>query len=225
MRKLLIPLFALSLSAQASTVATEKFVCPVGGEKFTAQMAMSGTAFGQYLDFKPYGPIFAPPPLPVCPGNKLVMYKTFSPAEVVSLTAFLKSGHYLSKDRKHSPYYLAARLMRHLDEPQEKIARALLMSTWEADEPALYQEYAAEALKAFGMALEGNYDSRMGRLNDEVVAGELERRLGRFDEAGARFERLSREDLQPYHRKWIALQLQLIAQKSTLNTEAPTSDR
>lgn len=51
--------------------------------------------------------------------------------------------------------------------------------------------YATEALTAYKSALAVKYDDNERWLQDQLRAGELERRLGRFDEAKARFQTLS----------------------------------
>ena len=81
---------AMLPAAKAATVFEQEFTCPIGGEEFRQKMAGSGTSFGQFFDFRPYGPIESPWPLPVCPGNGFVMFKReFSDAELARLSGFV----------------------------------------------------------------------------------------------------------------------------------------
>ena len=69
-------------SALAATPYQADAVCPVGGEKFKYTSTGSWSTWGERPDGKPYGSWIFPSPLPECPGNKLVMYREFSPVEI-----------------------------------------------------------------------------------------------------------------------------------------------
>jgi hypothetical protein len=85
-----------------------------------------------------------------------------------------------------SDHFLAAQLRRHLGEPDEAVAMSLLRATWEAGRPARYRRYALAALAAFDRALAGDRAWSESRLTWLLLAGELERRLGRFAAARRR---------------------------------------
>ncbi|MFP5391179.1 MAG: hypothetical protein ACLGI6_06485 [Gammaproteobacteria bacterium] len=165
--------------------------------------AMSGTQFGIFLDLKPYGPIAAPWPLAKCPANGFVLYKPkFSKAELAKLKPYVASAEYRTLGANHTDYYLAARLARVAGEPAVTIAQLLLRATWEAgpqeDEQGKvkvdtqrYAQYAGEALDAFKAVLAQPADVPEQWQTDQLVALELERRLGRFEEAQARLDALA----------------------------------
>jgi len=188
-------LLALSLASfgvTASTVADIDVTCPIGGKHFKTLLAMSGTQFGQNLDLRPFGAIISPWPIPKCPENGFVMYKkTFSQDEIKRLNIFVLSDAYQSLQKTETNYYLAATLMKYLGEPKKNIAYALLEATWETENDPKYAKYAGEALGAF----ESLADPSSGATSEDIsfyqiLAGEMERRLGRFDAAKHRFETL-----------------------------------
>lgn len=182
-------------SASAMTMARQDFVCPIDGEEFQADVAMSGTQFGRQLDRKPIGPMPAPWPLPKCPTSGFVMFKReFTADEVAKFKRFVATAEYSQMQAVETDYFLAARLSQFLGEPDEDVAWRLLQATWEARPGgAQYQRYAGEALKAFKRLLARSALDAATRLNGQLLAGELERRLERFDEAKIRFVELQKQ--------------------------------
>ena len=185
---ILMGLLVIPYAANAQTMDQVEVTCPLGGEVFQATLAMSGTAFGTYLDFRPYGPIASPPPLPKCPSNGFVVYKRkFNDDELQRIKPYVVSQDYQALQRTHTNYYLAAKLQTHLGASQKQLARTLLYASWETERSEQYREYATEALEAYKRALTEEYPKKNEWLTDQLVAGELERRLGRFEEANSRF--------------------------------------
>ena len=180
-------------TASALIVSSIEIVCPIGGERFEAEAVMSGTSFGQNLDRRSYGATVSPWPLSKCPGNGFVIYKhDFSTAEINQLTPYVQSVAYQSLQASETNYYLAAHLMRRSGGSQIDIADALLKATWEVERDDRYNRYAIDALAAFEDVLA---DSSTELAVEEAnayrqIAGELERRLGRFAEASRRFQSL-----------------------------------
>lgn len=217
MRFLLLALVAFPILAHALRFQEVELVCPVGGERFRTTEAMSGTSFGRYLDQKPYGPIAAPWPLAKCPSNGFVMYQSgFSKSEIDLLSEYVVSSEYRELLRSdHTNYYLAAALKRHLGLPTRIIAFTLLQATWEAGR-SQYARYASEALDAYKELLWEKYADKKQWVSDQLIAGELERRLGKFEDARTRFselnEKLSDED--PI-QEIIEFQLELVSAKDS----------
>jgi len=199
--------------ASALTFRNVELVCPIDGENFKTTLAGSGTSFGQYLDLKPFGPSIAPWPLAKCPSSGFVMYKQkFSDNEIARLRKYVASDEYKALKNAHSNYYLTVRLRTRLGEKSPQLAYTLLQATWEAKSRSQYEQYASEALEAYKAALEdGSVDPKQW-LNNQFVAGELERRLARFDDAKTRFLAVAdREEVKAgIHREILELQLQLI---------------
>ncbi|MBP7370537.1 MAG: hypothetical protein KA902_03775, partial [Arenimonas sp.] len=133
MNKLLCAVFItlFSLPCQAMTEYKSDLICPIGGEKFEAVLAGSGTSFGNYLDLKPYGPTPAPWPIAKCPSNGFVIFKnSFTPTEREKLKSFVETEQYQLLQKKYSNYYLAAKLKENLGVAKREIAHTLLQATW-----------------------------------------------------------------------------------------------
>ena len=224
-RVLVVLLCGLTATAAlASTCHEVDVTCPIDGQVVKTREAKSGTKLGNYLDMKPYGPMPAPWPIARCPGNGFVIYKpVFSSEELQRFRAYVATDEYRALLRPHSNYYLAARLQIHNGEPPRQVAYTLLKASWEAEGTELYPRYAREALEMFGKALAGPFDNEQGAVTAELLAGELERRLGMFDAARARFERLRREPRfqDGFNRDYVALQLELIAARDRGVHRAP----
>ncbi|MGY3266776.1 hypothetical protein [Lysobacter sp. HA35] len=182
----------LSNSAPAMTLMPVQLKCPIGGEAFTATLAMSGTQFGQNLDRRPVGAIASPWPMARCPKNGFVLFKQdFTPAEIKTLQPFVLSPDYQALQKSESNYFLASRLMEKLGAPQNEIASALLRATWEVEKDPRYPRYAQAALDSIDvLLLRDSSMSKDERASYQQIAGELERRLGRFDAARVRFTAL-----------------------------------
>lgn len=214
MRLLPLLIFAtFPLLARAMTFQEVELTCPIGGEKFKTVLAGSGFTSGRFLDLKPFGPVAAPWPLAKCPSNGFVMYQSkFSETEVERLQQFVTSSTYQEIQAVHTNYYLAATLQRHLDEPQERIAFTLLQATWEA-RGEQYNRYASEALEIYKALLSKPYSDKKKWVTDQLVAGELERRIRRFDDALKRFSDL-KENISDnqFAEEIVELQLKLISE-------------
>ncbi len=219
---------ALPIMANAMTMQDTEFVCPIGKEAFHAQQAVSGTVFGRELDLRPYGAIAAPAPLPKCPSNGFVMFSHhLSDANLAKLTAYVNSPEYAALKDKHTNYYLAAQLQRKLDRAADEVAYTLLQATWEAQGEAQYKQYAAETLAALEALLAQPDANPDNILTFQLVAGELERRLGKFDAAKARFLRL-RDQVDgagSLAKSWVDYELSLIETKDTLPHPMPDTKR
>jgi hypothetical protein len=213
------------LSAPAMTFLDQSFVCPIDGQSFSARIAGSGTSFGRYFDAQHYGPIASPGPLPICPGNGFIVdepERRYDEAELTRLRAFVASPEYRGWVAQDTPYYRLAKQQAYFGASQDEIAQTLLAATWEAG-ARRYPRYAEQALEAWQKRVvreAGNdraYYSRM-------LVGELQRRLGRFDDARASFEALRADagfpgkqveaDDAAYMRKIVDAQLKLIRDRS-----------
>ena len=180
---------AAPAAAAALTFVEREVACPVGGDAFRMRLPASETQFRQQLDLKQLGAIASPWPLARCPGNGFVIYKeSFSGEEIARLAAYVASSEYQAMRAAETDYFLAAALRRQLGDPPATIAMTLLQATWEAAPGEQYRRYAAAALAAFERALAGDGLWSNERVMQQVIAGELERRLGRFDAAQQRFE-------------------------------------
>ena len=216
-RRLFLPaVLLIPMTATALTFQEVELECPIGGEKFKTNLAASGSIFGTYLDFRPFGAIATPFPLARCPGNGFVMFKeSFTPDELKTLEAFVASPAYQGL-RPETNYYLASRLLAVLDAPPQQIAQALVRASWEATDADKERRYREEALSEFDKLTRD--ESRLEKwIYDQLLAGELERRLGQFDRAAARFNAILEAPNTPtkIQARIARFQLSLIAKQDT----------
>jgi len=207
----------------AHTQEEVDLVCPLDGEKFKQVLSMSGTRYGQMLDLKPFGPTVAPWPLPVCPTSGFVVYRhDFQPDEIERFRTFVATPEYAAA-RTETPYFRVAKLQTFLGEDRSAVALSLLQATWEAESPDQYARYARDALELYRGVLSNSKQEGKRWPLQQLVAGELERRLGLFEEARARFTEL--RTLEQFRTgvfaRMVDLQLRLIDQRDTTSHQIP----
>jgi hypothetical protein len=202
MRKSRILLAALVFSLVAAsrmhamTFGEAEFTCPIDGQRFVDEVPMSGSQFGEYLDRRPAGALSSPWLLGKCKTHRFPMFKTeFTPAEKEILRSYVTSAEYRELSEKESDYYLVAKLKQRLGASPEQVATTLLQASWEVDATPRYERYAKETLAALEalIAKPPSEFTRDSIVSYSQIAGELERRLGRFDAARKRFEALSKD--------------------------------
>jgi Uncharacterized protein conserved in bacteria (DUF2225) len=201
-------------AAKALTYLPTEYVCPIDGEKFRTTMAVSGTRLGQYLDLRPYGSIASPWPLAKCPTSGFVIYKEeYSQVELSRLREYVASEDYKLRTNTDTNYYLSAKLRANLGESPAQLAFVFLQATWEARSIVQYEKYALDALDAYKAAIAEATVGSNQWLTNQFVAGELERRLARPEDAKRRFLRLAeREEVKEgVYRKILDLQLKLLS--------------
>lgn len=206
-----------SASVSAKVTVDVPYDCPVGGEHFTSNQRVAVTQDGKLLDLKGYGNYEGVWPIIVaCPRNGFVIYKKdFTPKELETLAAYIATPEYRQMKDAETLYYRAAKMSAAVGEKDSEIAVRMLAATWEARNPAEYARYAREALSLYLELLTKRPEDKAS-MNWELLAGELERRLGLFDEARARFERLQADSRyqEAFFAAVVALQLELVAAKN-----------
>lgn len=231
---LAVLLSGVAAPAAAMTFMKTEHVCPIGCERFSAREMGSGTAFGHFLDGRLHGAIQSPWPLVSCPGNGFVIYKDdYSADEIKRLSAVVESDEYQRMRATETSYWLLARLFEAVDAPARDRAGVLQNATWQAS-PEQYPRYVQAASAAIAQQCP---DARAAADQDEswlycqMLLGEWERRLSRFEAARARFERLQplperlvlaqdRERARRQYAGEIAQQLQLINDRNEMSTMA-----
>lgn len=173
--------------ARAMTHGARTFVCPVTGEAFEAEVQTSGTQFGSYLDFRPFGPIESPDPLPICPDPSLFpLFKDrFSPAEAAQIKQVIGTPEYKALiEAGHQPYYIAAAVKAMLRYDPIEVARDLLSASWTAQPGSEQQRgYLREARARFADAADAPGRTPMLVQASRFIQVELSRQLGEFDRA------------------------------------------
>ena len=170
-----------SVPASATTLSPEDFVCPVGGEKFTADVIGSMTSWGQRPDGRRYGtsPII---PLTECPGNGFVYFKDkFSKPEVEQLTPLVLAADYQTMRKTESPFFRGWWLMSNTGQDPFDTSWMLLVASWDSDaDPARKARY----LRAFidsARALAWSEEKRSTWFWLNLRAANALRELGEFE--------------------------------------------
>lgn len=225
-------LAALAAPAAAMTFMKVDYVCPIGGERFSASTMGSGTSFGHFLDGRAHGAIQSPWPLVECPGNGFLLFReAFDKTELEALGAYVQSADYQRLRGTETSYWRLAQLLRVIGAPAAEQAGALQRASWQAS-PAQYPRYVAAASAAFARQCPDGQAARDGQgLYCQMLLGEWERRLSRFEPARARFNGLlpqvealvtgpDRERVAKQFAAEIAQQLQLIDAGDSRSTMA-----
>jgi hypothetical protein len=185
--------------AGAYTDVEMTIVCPIDGLPFTARRTASYYQSGMRLDFKPLGALVAPYPHPVCPGNGFVVYRQdFSEQEISAIRLLVNSDEFQQLRRHHTDYFMIAYVKERMGSPAYELAHTYLGATWEAerDQPHLTDQYRELALAKFDASVHGKNTRR-----DEpwwtasLLAAEMERLLGKFDQALDRIDALPLAEL------------------------------
>jgi len=143
----------LSTSTMAGIPTEDEVSCPVGGEKFKITGTASCSTMGRMLSLQPITSCDFVTRLPICPKNKLPMYREFNDDEIKKITAFMKTKAY--KDAlSETPYYRAYLLSKEIEssESQESfflIQNALWYGKNTSQISELYQTELDETLPKF----------------------------------------------------------------------------
>lgn len=196
---------AAALPAYGTTPVERQIDCAVGGERFSFTDTMSSSSFGARPDGKPYSNWHFP--LPVCPGNGLVMYRDFTAEELTRLPTILRSPAFAAARALNRPYYTAAFIERSLLPRSLMATWLLLQASWYADDDqALKTRFQQEFVSAAqATALEPDNERFVLRLR---LANAL-RELGRFDEARASFATISTASVDQAFTEYVGLLLRV----------------
>ena len=180
--------------AHALTYRDKMIICPLDGRPFMARVVNSYTQFGVRLDLKPHGALDAPIPLPVCPGNGFVMFKRkFAPAEIEAIKKIVFTDAYRKARAKNTNYYMAGYIRERMGAGGDVLGQYYLRASWEAENrksAAAHRRYMALALAKFDGFLGTSPKKDRKWWTAQLLAANVERKLGRFAAARVRLERL-----------------------------------
>lgn len=191
----------LSAPSAATTWSEEKFVCPVGGEKFKARVVASYSTWGSRPDGRGYGTL---PIVPIveCPGNGMLLIdEAFTPAELQTLNAVVPSSEYQAMRLTETPHYRAWWLMSKLGRNPYEQAWQLLQASWESDEnwdrKVRYQ--VAFVNHALNLKRDDPTSGERGSLwvLYNLRAANALRELGHFDKALVLLDKLDKPEFIP----------------------------
>ncbi|WP_309602203.1 hypothetical protein [Sphingomonas sp.] len=204
---------------RATTMVSEKFVCPVGGEKFSANVIASMTSWGSRPDGRRYGttPIV---PLTECPKNGFVYFsEKFDAADSAALTPLVLGTEYQSLRKSETPHYRAWWLMNKLNRDPLDQAWMLLVASWESDgspdRKVRYQRAFVDAARA----LSWSKDKAEDIFWTNVRAANALRELGQFDQSNALLDQIDVADKRPTNLDQLKGATQLIGELRKLNSE------
>jgi uncharacterized protein (DUF2225 family) len=207
---------ALARPGDTRTVTDVDVKCPLCHTSFTTKSDVSGTRLGMRLDLKPVGPIAAPWSVPKCPKCHFIVYtRDLSDSEKKALLKLVNSAEYRNLSEDNSTYFLLAKIYETVGMDNLEIAHTYLKASWQVENDGKkYPKYLEAAHAKFAAYLASNNDMSTRHIMAELVSGEIERRLGRFDQARSRFSRIQKiPDFarQGHIAKIIGYQLELIA--------------
>ena len=178
-------------AAPATTFVEQEFVCPIGGETFTAQSVASSSSFGARPDGRTYGtlPVY---PIVECPENGFLLFQNdFTPEELEILGEAVASAEYQAMREVETPYYRAWWLQKAIGEDKFELANTLLVATWETDEqPEKKNRYQSAYVDAVRALPSGDPEKADFRFWLSLRAANVLRELRRFEEARGWFDEL-----------------------------------
>ncbi len=180
--------------AHATKLMSKTFVCPIGGQKFTADVYGSYFGYGGRPDGRPIGTMRGYVPPPECPGNHLILYRDFSPAEIAALKPLIASPAYRGLLETDTVFYRIAWLEHALNPHAPDYVWDLLRATWYVDrDPEKKARYRAHFLAVAEGMPASPADMRSMMLRLRVL--NVYRETGQFDRALKGLHALPIDDL------------------------------
>ncbi len=182
--------------ARAVTTLEQSFTCPIDGETWKQRIETSTRPSGLRLDLRKLGDVVDPPTLPQCPKCKFIMFSdAFADPVIKKVKAFVQGGDYQMIAAKSPSWACLAHLQEFLGAEPVFVGFSFLRASWQVEEkPALCERYLARAYDRFSKVAQTLPPEHKDRLNVLLLCGELERRLGKFEEAAKRFRDLLASD-------------------------------
>ena len=192
---------ALATPASATTFYKESFTCPIGGEKFKADVVVSNISFGQRPDGKPYSPL---PVYPIveCPENGLLLFDDeFTDEELAALAAAIASAEFKAMRATETQHFRAAWLKEKAGRSALSQVNSLLQASWETDtEPERKIRYQAEFVNTV-MRLERTEENAENWFWFNMRAVNALRELGYFAEGLRHLDKMMAPEHLPRDEK------------------------
>lgn len=217
MKLLLVFILTLTINARAVNSLEQEFTCPIDGHHWKQRIETSSNPRGMRLDRKELGDVVEPRTLPQCPKCRFVMFLDEFPDQLaVKIKPFILSPDYQMIAAKNPTYFSLAQIQEFLKAPPLFIGQSYLRASWQVEEKeTICQRHLTRALEKINAAFAAMKPGDRHYINTTLLAGEIERRLSRWEDAEKRFRALhdAPEFQEPKLRIIIALQLTLIGKR------------
>ncbi|MEO6785902.1 MAG: DUF2225 domain-containing protein [Chthoniobacteraceae bacterium] len=223
----LLPLLFLACVAGAVNTLEQDFLCPICGTRWEQRIETSGHSRGMRLDLRQLGDVVDPPTLPQCPKCRFPLFsdrlvaQANDPAKAQAfkrLRSFVRGPDFQMLASKNPSYFCLAQVQEFLGAPHRHIALSYLRASWQVeDREAVCRRFLEKAREYFVAALAGMGEGDRKRNDVILLCGEMERRLGRWDDAERRFRELESSGLLKGTEQSVipAMQLALIARRDS----------
>jgi hypothetical protein len=190
----------LAFAARAVNTMEQEFLCPICGTHWEQRIETSGHSLGLRLDLRQTGAVVDPPTLPQCPKCRFPLFsdrlhaQANDPARAKAfkrLRSFVTGADFQMLAAKNPSYFTLAQVQQLLEAPHRHIALSYLRASWQVeDREAACRRLLEKAREHFVTALDGMRaeDRQFGDL--VLLCGEVERRLGKWEDAEKRFRDL-----------------------------------
>jgi hypothetical protein len=237
----LLPLWLLACAACAVNTIEQEFLCPICGTHWQQRIETSGHSNGLRLDLRQVGDVVDPPTLPQCVKCRFPLFsdrltaQASDPKKALAfkrLRTFVMGADFQMLAAKNPPYFALAQVQQFLGAPHRVVALSYLRASWQAEDRELVCHRLLEKARehyAAALGERGVDEKRRGDI--ELLCGEIERRLGRWDDAEKRFRELESSALLKGTEQAVipAMQLRLIAKRDSarnlINGPAITDSR
>ena len=230
----LLPLLLLACIAGAVNSLEQEFLCPICGTHWRQRIETSSRAKGLRLDLRQVGDVVDPPTLPQCVKCRFPLFsdrlteQAKDPKKARAfkhLASFVLGADFQMLASKNPPYFALAQVQeknligdKAHPTPHRVIALSYLRASWQVeDREAACRRLLEKAREHYVAALAESREGDPLRRDLALLCGEIERRLGKWDDAAKRFRDLEASDILKGtpHEGIPAVQLRLIAQKDS----------
>jgi hypothetical protein len=197
-----------------------EYECPICGEKFDYVTQISYSIFGRNLDFKPFGAVCIPTPVPKCPKCNFVFFeKLFSEEEINRINEKLQANNIFELEPDMPNYYYLAKEYELLDKKIDEIIYYYHSAIWENDDEKLFDKIANIVMAYFEKIHNTNENYYIYKL----IEIDFLRRLKKFKMATDLIELLKIDSNFPKNNfdKILNYQLELIEKNDINEHEMP----
>lgn len=215
-RSLIILFLAVCVARGVNSIAQE-FTCPFDSHAWKQRIETSADVKGIRLDMRQLGDVVQPPTLPQCPKCKAVLFTDkFELNLVLALKPFITGQDFAHMAAKYPSYYVLAQVQQRLKAPSYHVGHSFLRASWQAEsKPAIARHCLEQAQEFLSLAFQAMERTDKRYADTALLLGELERRLGQFEQADTRFRGLVDVFKEPGLQRIVARQMELIASRDS----------